>query len=198
VQRKIADIDYLVAERFGPREGVVLVWAGLRGAVTLAAAQSLPSDTPQRSLLVLVAFVVAAGTLLVQGGTLPWVLRRLGLAGREERDEAALRALRDDLRGAALRRLDDPGLVQPDGTPYPPRVVERTRRRFAAMDAQVTADDDQREADRAAGQRLLVALLTAQRVELLHVRDLGTYPSAALQQALAELDALQIGIELRS
>ncbi len=198
VQRKIADIDYLVAERFGPREGVVLVWAGLRGAVTLAAAQSLPSDTPQRSLLVLVAFVVAAGTLLLQGGTLPWVLRRLGLAGREERDEAALAALRDDLRAAALRRLDDPGLVQADGTPYPARVVEWTRRRFAAMDAQVTADEDQREADRAAGQRLLVSLLTTQRVELLHVRDLGTYPSAALQQALAELDALQIGLELRS
>ncbi|SFJ66429.1 sodium:proton antiporter [Cellulomonas sp. KH9] len=198
VRRRIADIDYLVAERFGPREGVVLVWAGLRGAVTLAAAQSLPSGTPQRSLLVLVAFVVAAGTLLVQGATLPWVVRRLGTAGREERDEAALVALRDDLRRAALRRLEDPDLTQPDGTPYPAPVVERTRQRFAVMDAQVAADDGQRELDRAAGQHLLIALLTAQRTELLHVRDLGTYPSAVLTQALAELDALQIGVELRS
>ena len=58
----MADIDYLAAQAFGWREGVVLVWAGMRGAVTLAAAQSLPADTPQRSLLVLIAFVVAAGT----------------------------------------------------------------------------------------------------------------------------------------
>lgn len=43
--RRLADLDYLSAQRFGWREGVVLVWAGMRGAVTLAAAQSLPADT---------------------------------------------------------------------------------------------------------------------------------------------------------
>ncbi len=53
----------------------------MRGAVTLAAAQSLPADTPQRSLLVLIAFVVAAGTLMVQGSTLGWLVRLLGLTG---------------------------------------------------------------------------------------------------------------------
>ena len=44
----------------GWREGVVFVWAGMRGAVTLAAAQTLPLDTPNRSLLVLIAIPTPA------------------------------------------------------------------------------------------------------------------------------------------
>ncbi|MBF0686375.1 MAG: sodium:proton antiporter [Cellulomonas sp.] len=198
VRRRIADIDYLTAERFGPREGVVLVWAGMRGVVTLAAAQSLPSDTPQRSLLVLVAFVVAAGTLLVQGATLPWVVRRLDLTGREEDDGEALAALHGELRRAAVERLDDPRLRQPDGTPYPPSAIEQVRERVIALDTAAEEDAELAARDRATDLRLQVLVLQAQRAELLHLRDLGTYPSAALGRALAELDAVQIGLELRS
>ncbi|GIG41741.1 cation:proton antiporter [Cellulomonas phragmiteti] len=196
VRRRIADIDYLTAERFGAREGVVLVWAGMRGVVTLAAAQSLPSDTPQRSLLVLVAFVVAAGTLLVQGATLPWVTRRLGLTGREEDDADALAALRVELHRAALERLEDPALRQPDGTPYPAAVVERERARVAELDVSAEEDAEMHARDRAADLRLRVQVLTTQRDELLHLRDLGTFPSSTLDRALAELDAVQVGIEL--
>jgi NhaP-type Na+/H+ or K+/H+ antiporter len=47
----------------------VIVWAGMRGAVTIAAAQTLPDDAPSRSLLILVAFAVAVASLLVQGST---------------------------------------------------------------------------------------------------------------------------------
>ena len=198
VRRRIADIDYLTAERFGPREGVVLVWAGMRGVVTLAAAQSLPSDTPQRSLLVLVAFVVAAGTLLVQGATLPWVVRRLDLTGREEDDREALAALHAALRRAAVERLDDPRLRQPDGTPYPPSAIEQVRERVIALDTEAEEDAELAARDRATDLRLQALVLQAQRAELLHLRDLGTYPSAALRRALAEIDAVQIGLELRS
>ena len=69
-RRVLADIDYLLATPLGWREGGVLVWAGMRGAVTVAAAQTLPAETPDRAFLVLVAFVVAAMSLLIQGGTL--------------------------------------------------------------------------------------------------------------------------------
>src|SRR5690606_5499783 len=57
------------------RGGAVLAWSGMRGVVTLAAAQSLPVDFPHRSQLVLIAFVVALVTLVVQGGTLPLLIR---------------------------------------------------------------------------------------------------------------------------
>ncbi|GAA4626562.1 cation:proton antiporter [Cellulomonas oligotrophica] len=195
VRRRLADIDYLTAEAFGPREATLLVWAGMRGAVTLAAAQSLPSDTPQRSLLVLVAFVVAAGTLLVQGATLPWVVRRLGLGDRAQDDAAALVALRAEVRDAALAHLQDPALVRPDGQPYDPRVLDRARAGLAAVDAAM--DDEDAAPVRAQVHQLMIELVQAQRAELLRLRDLGVHSSAALDRALDEVDAVQIGLEMR-
>ena len=56
----LADAEYYESRHMGWREGVVFVWAGLRGAVTLAAAQTLPLDTPNRSLLVLIAIPTPA------------------------------------------------------------------------------------------------------------------------------------------
>ena len=47
IRRSMADIDYLAGAPLGWREGTVLVWAGMRGVVTLAAAQTLPLETPR-------------------------------------------------------------------------------------------------------------------------------------------------------
>jgi monovalent cation/hydrogen antiporter len=94
LRRKVADIDYFTAVPLGWREGTVIVWAGMRGAVTLAAAQTLPHDTPDRSLIVFIAFVVAAGSLIIQGGTLPLLVRLVKPAGVDHR---AARAERTEL-----------------------------------------------------------------------------------------------------
>ncbi|MBB4965304.1 cation:proton antiporter [Saccharothrix violaceirubra] len=91
VRRSLADIDYLLDHPLGLREGVVVVWAGMRGAVTVAAAQTLPEDAPHRPLLVFVAFAVATLSLLVQGGTVgPLVkilFRNRAEDGSEQDDE---------------------------------------------------------------------------------------------------------------
>ena len=89
VARAMGDVDFFVSESFGWRGGVVLVWSGMRGVITVAAAQSLPDDTPFRPEVVLIAFVVAGTTLLVQGLTLPRVIRALKIPGD---DPAADRA----------------------------------------------------------------------------------------------------------
>lgn len=92
MRRMSADLDYFLSRPIGWREGSVVVWAGMRGAVTLAAAQTLPADdTPLRSTLVFIAFIVAAGSLLLQGGTLSALIRAVKPqtedpdAAREER-----------------------------------------------------------------------------------------------------------------
>jgi len=69
--------------------GLVIAWAGMRGIVTLAAALALPEGFPGRDLIVLTAFLVVLGTLLIQGFTLKPLLRALNLrdgdpVGREE------------------------------------------------------------------------------------------------------------------
>lgn len=60
-------------------ERAVLIWGGLRGALTAALALALPANTPARTLLVTMAFGVVLFTLVVQGLTLPALIRRLGL-----------------------------------------------------------------------------------------------------------------------
>src|SRR5688572_9077742 len=99
-------------------------WAGMRGVVTLAAVFALPESTPHRPVLVLAAFTVVAGTLLVQGATLPMVIRRLGLRGPDPAEDALAEAgaLQDAAR-AGLARLDQ---LAADA---PPEVVARLRER---------------------------------------------------------------------
>ncbi len=92
VRRMLADVDYLLKAPLTWRDGGVLVWAGMRGAVTVAAAQTLPEHTPHRSLLVLVAFAVATFSLLLQGGTLAWVVRLLKPTAVDPEAERAERA----------------------------------------------------------------------------------------------------------
>jgi NhaP-type Na+/H+ or K+/H+ antiporter len=76
-RRVLADIDYLLRQPLGVREGTIVVWAGMRGAVTVAAAQTLPPDAPHRPLLVFLAFTIATLSLLVQGGTVGPLVTRL-------------------------------------------------------------------------------------------------------------------------
>lgn len=103
----------------------VITWAGLRGAVSLAAGLSLPGDLPQRDLLLALTFGVVLFTLLVQGLSMRGLLERLGLVaeeasrhdfelalGRLRGAEAAARevtALRHDdaLDDHLARRLED-------------------------------------------------------------------------------------------
>ena len=89
VRRRGADLDYFAAEPLRAREGAVIVWAGMRGAITLAAAQTLPTTAPHRPFLLLVAMLVAAGSLTLQGLTLPALVRvvRPAMAGPADEEE---------------------------------------------------------------------------------------------------------------
>jgi NhaP-type Na+/H+ or K+/H+ antiporter len=175
---KIADIDHFLAEPLGPKEGVVVVWAGMRGAVTLAAAQTLPGTVPFRSLLVAIAFLVAAASLLLQGGTLSLLVRLLRPA-RSEHHEAEAAELRTRLI-AANREV----LVQYRGEPEIDAFLERLERQTDTPGVEAWA-----------GMRM--EMIEAQRSALLAARSEGTFSSAALTSALDNLDADQISFEMR-
>jgi Na+:H+ antiporter len=57
----------------------VLFWGGLRGALALALALTVPASVPERNAIIITAFVVVAFSILVQGLTMPWLMKRLGL-----------------------------------------------------------------------------------------------------------------------
>ena len=197
LRRRTADIDYITAEPLGWREGALLVWAGMRGAVTVAASQTLPVDTPQRSFLVLVAFAVAGGTLLVQGGTLPWAVRRLGLIGSSGRAEEDLTGVRAELNEAAAELLDHEGLRRRDGDSFDPAVVARVRQ--DVLRERTSQDEDELAPADAFRQyrELRLRAIAAQRQALLAARSSGVYSSEALGHALDVLDAEQISVEMR-
>ena len=219
-RRRVADIDYLLAQPLGWREGTIVVWAGMRGVVTLAAAQTLPSETPSRSLLVFIAFLVAVGSLLVQGGTLPWLVHRLLPARDPGESLAERRELEGVLRSAAMAEMardDDPAVRE---------VAERMRAAWQLSNAEGEADasdeaddataqaDTKTPADADAGAQpppaasdrridpeqvrlLRLRMIQAERSAHLDARDDGTFSAAALGAALEDLDAEQISIELK-
>jgi len=101
-------------DSLSPRESAVVSWAGMRGVVTLAAAAAIPITSagepfPERATIQLAAYTVAIGTLLIQGLTLPWVIRRLGVGSADESvqdaaQEAAVRVATADAVQEVLER----------------------------------------------------------------------------------------------
>ena len=93
------------------RESAVVSWAGMRGVVTLAAAASIPltihgEPFTDRATIQLAAYVVAIGTLLLQGLTLPWVIRRLKVGSESEiADDAAQEAATRVATADAVQRV---------------------------------------------------------------------------------------------
>jgi CPA1 family monovalent cation:H+ antiporter len=66
-----------------------LFWGGLRGALALALALAVPATVPERNVIIVTAFVVVAFSILVQGLTMPWLIRRFDLGGRPQEEAVA-------------------------------------------------------------------------------------------------------------
>ncbi len=167
----------------------VVGWAGMRGVVTLAAAFVIPPDFPQRDLLVLIALFVTAGTLFLQGSTLPWVVRRLGLTGPDPREDALARAgLFAQATAAGNAWLDEHAAEEADVH----GVVEAVRRRgemrdLAAWERLGGAGAEQ-ETPSEAYARLRVQMLRAERERVLEVRSTGRVPHEVVADVLGALD----------
>jgi CPA1 family monovalent cation:H+ antiporter len=169
-------------------ETLVVSWAGMRGVVTLAAVFLLPHETPHRALLALIAFVVVAGTLLINGTTLPWMVRRVGLPSPDAAEDALQAAGLISAAGrAGLAVLDE--AKTPDD---PPEVIkqleDRARRRSNDIWEQLGRSQSELEPPAAVYRRLRVKMLSAERSSILEARDSGRYDDEVLRQALTAID----------
>ena len=166
---------------------LVIGWAGLRGVVTLAVAFLIPEGVPFRETLIFAAMVVTAGTLLLQGLTLPFLVRALKLRGPDPRSDALQAAtVLQTSSNAAISYLDD--IVGPDDAP---RTVEVLRARITSRPEAMweklgRAGDTETPAEQY--RRLRLQTLDLERNEVLKIRSSGTVDHDIIEQVLGSFD----------
>jgi monovalent cation/hydrogen antiporter len=168
----------------------IISWAGMRGAVTLAAALALPPtlahEAPYpRQLFLVLAFAVIVATLVLQGATLPAMARWLKVGPDEEKEDAlAEAAVQHEASRAGRDRLE----AEADGAPA--SVVERLRELSQARSnlAWERLGRTDRETPSLAYARLRREMLDAEREVFRQARDTGRIPEEVLRRAQRDMD----------
>lgn len=178
------------------RHVTIVAWAGMRGVVSLAAALALPLDFPERDLIVFLAFTAILATLVLQGTTLEWLIRRLGAEtpappGGLDPEEAEARhvvaqAQLEEIEG----RMQDPleGAIAAD-------MVHEFRDRARHLHRAAKAHGDgAAAAERAARRRIRLAAIEAGRARLIEHHRQGHLHEEQLAKLEQELDLEELRI----
>ena len=175
-----------------PPPGAVFVvsWAGMRGAVSLAAALALPLTPhpfPDRDLVIFLTFCVIVATLVGQGLTLPLVVRGLGVVATDgpDAEEAQARLAATD---AALRRLADLEGEYPTHKP----LIDQLRSRYEHEATHSAPGDggprDEEELELLEHMEIRNAVLDAEREAVIGLRDEGIIGDEVLMRVQRDLD----------
>ncbi|WP_158884257.1 Na+/H+ antiporter [Amycolatopsis anabasis] len=193
------------------RQLTVLSWTGMRGVVTLAAATGVPLVTasgepfPGRDEIQLFAFAVAIGTVLVQGLTLPALIRKLKVRDEDEaaRDEAQELEARSAAMEAALNRLDElladhlsaVDISEERAAKLAARLRTLVETRYRGAVAAISLSAEERAASpHAAFVKARRELLITQRETLLAEREAGRLDDEVLRKVLRELDLEELAL----
>ena len=176
------------------KAAIILGWSGMRGAVSLAAALALPLTTdagqpfPNRPLIIFLTFGVIFGTLVLQGLTLPAVVKTLGLEdeGRAEKEESKARVYAAEAALARLEELADEDWVRED-------TLERLRGLFGfrreRFRSRFDPESDGAIEDRSAAfQRLTRELLDAERNAVFELRRTRRIDDDVMRRVVRDLD----------
>ncbi len=193
-----------VARRASWRIRVIGGWSGMRGAVSLAAALALPLTTdageplPGRELIQFITFALILVTVVGQGLTLPWLIRRLDVIedGTEEQHEE-LRA-RLVIARAALDRvgeLESEDWTRDDTVERVRRLYEFRQRRFKARAGKIDGTETIEESS-LAYQRMMHEIYSAQRAALVGLRNDRQISSEVMRRVEHELDLEESRLEV--
>jgi CPA1 family monovalent cation:H+ antiporter len=189
--RSKADVDFEEREPITGRGVLVLAWAGMRGVVTVAAAQTIPAGTPHRDTVVLAAFLVALVTLVLFGLSLPAVIARMHFSSEdasERRD--SVQALLRQVGETAIDALGPLEEQTVDGVPLDPEVVSTMKQivpRIVSGSQRVTSKPDAIEQSIVVQRRYVDAMRDA----LVAERSVGAYTSATYRSVERFLDSME-------
>jgi CPA1 family monovalent cation:H+ antiporter len=176
----------------------VIAWAGMRGVVSLAIAFSIPMTMhggepfPERNLVLFLTFTTVIGTLVVQGLTLPPLIRLLKLPGRDSQAETLAEAnAQAQASRAAERRLDE--LLSDERNALPPPLADRLssvleRRRNAVWERLGQVNPLTGETADEAYRRLAREMISAERAVFVKLRDGRHIDDEMLRTLLRRLD----------
>jgi monovalent cation/hydrogen antiporter len=173
-----------------PRAVFVVSWAGMRGAVSLAAALALPltpAPFPDRDLVIFLTFCVIVATLVGQGLTLPLVVRSLGVVAADgpDTEEAQARLAATE---AALRRLAD----LEGEYPTHKELIDQLRSRYEHEASHSAPGDggprDEEELELLEHMEIRNAVLDAEREAVIGLRDDGIIGDEVLMRVQRDLD----------
>jgi len=167
--------------------GLVISWAGMRGIVTLAAALALPEGFPSRDLIVLSAFCVVLGTLVIQGLTLKILIRALNLQGGDPVANE-VRFARERILAAAFTAMSRENSS----------AVELVRKDFKVRLGSAADARGAPESWRYGYEAIHRAALQAARQNLLAMRDIGDIGDDAFHTLENDLDWMEVSDPLRS
>ncbi|HEY8830679.1 MAG TPA: cation:proton antiporter, partial [Candidatus Limnocylindria bacterium] len=172
----------------------VVGWAGLRGAVSLAAALALRDDFPERDLILLLTFAVILVTLVGQGLTLPLVLRWAHWDGTEPDGDEATSA-----RTAAYQAgLDEIDRARPDWPTHQPlldRLESGLRDRTQHLATEDPDETAERRQERLEHEEIQQGIIAAQRTAVIELRDRGEINDQTLRAIERELDLEELRME---
>ncbi|MFL5925492.1 MAG: Na+/H+ antiporter [Gaiellaceae bacterium] len=174
----------------------IIGWAGIRGAVSLAAALALPIALAGRDLIVFVTFIVILVTLVGQGLTLPVLVRRLHVQddGGAEREDAKARIKAAQAALSRLEELEAEGWVRTDTAERARGLYRFRTSRFRARYEGV--DDDGLEERSQQYQRLRRELLEAERQAVLRLRNEGTITEEVMQRVQRDIDLEDLRLDV--
>ena len=189
----------------GWRNISVLAWSGMRGAVSLAAALAIPFTTssgypfPERDLIIFLTFCVILATLVLQGLSLPALIRALKVEddGGGEKEEAKARL---KIAQAAVARIDELALeewVREDTAERMRGLYDYRRRRFAARLGAAEEDGRGEDYEERSGafKRFQREVLSAEREELVRLRNEGKINDEVMHRVERDLDLEESRLE---
>jgi monovalent cation/hydrogen antiporter len=177
-----------------PTYVAVVSWAGMRGVVSLAAALSLPADLPGRSLVVYLTFAVILATLVLQGISLPWVIRMLGVRVDGESDAEE----RDARLTAAQAAVDEISRLErrwPDHQPLIDQLRTQYEHRVSHIEPDGDGPRDEAEKELLEHRRIRHAVIEAERTAVIGMRDAGRISDDVLRRVERDLDLEELRLE---
>ncbi|MDP4129582.1 MAG: Na+/H+ antiporter [Bacteroidota bacterium] len=181
-----------------PWKSVFLVaWSGMRGVVSLSSALAVPLTLsqgkafPQRDLILFITFIVILFTLVLQGLSLPWLIRKLNIEGAGEEETAEQEAaIRLRLAWAALNYMQDHYASEVNAVDAYSRLKERYERMIEIANKKLLKDENSVTASGFLPKyrKMLIELVAVRRQELQKLRDEKLYPDELLNNREWELD----------